>query len=320
VAPPAFLFQKIKDSVEEQENENLKRSLQPLYAHAVIPPPQAVSFGAIMNRIKETDELNTFKPLRDYEVKAPISFARLMEIIKSLVSNQVKKPSATVISLGTFKRIAAAAAILLTIISGYFIFQKNNPYNASNNPSAVVTTPTVPNNITATPPTIPVSDSNTATKNTLAAIDLKGKYGHLRNNIFGRSLNPNAYGNSKKAESLPIKDMTINGAVIPIIDNDYLATFTSFDPNNLPLFLQADNPVATSITVDQYTSITISEGMGAMMKKMYKTRKSGKPTRRARKQREKLEKWKKIDSEYFNQNSTSNPLDPFDLGNFILNK
>ncbi len=316
MAPPSFLFQKIKDSVEEQQNEILKKSLQPLHAHAVMPPPQAVSFGAIMNRIKQTDELNSFKPLKDYEVKAPISFAMLMEIIKSLVSTQVTKPSAKVISFGSFKRMAAAAAVILAIISGYFIFQKNTS-TTSSNPGIVSTSPTK----VTTPTIIPtITDTNVTPNNGIASFDLKSKYGKTKNNVFGKGFNSNALENPNSPESLPITDMTINGAVIPIIDNDYLATFTSLDPNNLPLFLQADNPVATSITVDQYTSITISEGMGAMMKKMYKTKKSGKPTRRARKQKEKLEKWKKIDADYFNQNSTSNPLDPIDLGNFILNK
>ncbi len=317
VAPPAFLLQSIKSRIEEDENESLKHSLKPLYAHAVMPPPTAVSFGAIMNRIKQTDELNTFKPLKDFEVKPPISFARLMEIIRSLVSNKETTTSAKVVSFGVFKKIAAAAAVLLLLVSGYFIFQKNStstsePTIANINPT---TTPIV------TPKITPLGDStNPIQKNNIATLDVIGNYKKTKNNVFGRGIKKGFLNNQNIAESLPMTDMSINGAVIPIIDNDYLTTFTSFDANNLPLFLQADNPVATSITVDQYTSITISEGMGAMMKKMYKTKKSGKPTRRARKQKEKLEKWKKVDADYFNQNSSSNPLDPMDLGNFILNK
>ncbi len=318
VAPPAFLLQSIKNRIEEDENESLKQSLKPLSAHAVMPPPEAISFGAIMNRIKQTDELNTFKPLKDFEVKPPISFARLMEIIRSLVSNKETTTSAKVVSFGAFKKIAAAAAVLLLLVSGYFIFQKNSiktttgSVTATNNPT---------NNSSVTPTITPLVDTNNLAKNNnIAAIDEKGKYRKRKNNIYGRGSKAALLDNPKIAESIPMTDISINGAVIPIIDNDYLTTFTSFDANNLPLFLQADNPVATSITVDQYTSITISEGMGAMMKKMYKTKKSGKPTRRARKQKEKLEKWKKVDADYFNQNSSSNPLDPLDLGNFILNK
>ena len=146
-------------------------------------------------------------------------------------------------------------------------------------------------------------------------------YGSKRNKSFRTNGKNNfLFDDPKAVESLPMTDMKINGSSFSIVDNDYLATFTSFDPNNLPLFLQAEKPVATSITVDQYSSINISEGMGAIMKKMYKTKKSGKPTRRARKTKEKLEKWKKLDADYFNQNSNLNPLDPIDLGNFILNK
>lgn len=317
MAPPVFLLQSIKSRIEEDENESLKQSLKPLSVHVVMPPPEAISFGAIMNRIKQTDELNTFKPLKDFEVNPPISFARLMEIIRSLISNKETTTSARVVSFGVLKKIAAAAAVLLLLVSGYFIFQKNStstsePTIANNNPT---TTPIV------TPKITPLGDStNSIQKNNIAALDAIGNYKKTKNNVFGRGIKSSFLNNQNIAESLPMTDMSINGAVIPIIDNDYLTTFTSFDANNLPLFLQSDNPVATSITVDQYTSITISEGMGAMMKKMYKTKKSGKPTRRARKQKEKLEKWKKVDADYFNQNSSSNPLDPMDLGNFILNK
>ncbi len=317
VAPPAFLLQSIKSKIEEDENESLKQSLKPLSAHAVMPPPEAISFGAIMNRIKQTDELNTFKPLKDFEVKPPISFARLMEIIRSLVSKKETTTSAKVVSFGAFKKIAAAAAVLLLLVSGYFIFQKNStstsePTIANNNPT---TTPIV------TPTITPLGDStNPIQKNNIATLDVIGNYKKTKNNVFGRGIKKDILNTQNIAKKLSTTDISINGAVIPIIDNDYLTTFASFDANNLPLFLQADNPVATSITVDQYTSITISEGMGAMMKKMYKTKKSGKPKRRARKQKEKLEKWKKVDADYFNQNSSSNPLDPMDLGNFILNK
>jgi hypothetical protein len=295
VAPPDFLFKSIMSKIEGDDMD-FKNTFKPLFAHAVLPNGAATSFGSIMNRIKQSDELATLKPLKDFEVKAPISFARLMEIIRGLVSNQIAAPSAgKLVSFSSYRKIAAvAAAVLLLIGSSYFIYQKN----ATTNISA----------------TVAKNAQSVATNVERTNRGLVRKINGVRK--FGKSLNDTAF----IADGIPMTEMKINGGSFSIIDNDYLVTFTSFNEANLPLFLQADKPVATSITVDNYTDITISEGMGAMMKKMYKTKKSGKPTRRARKQREKLDKWKKADADYFNNNSTSNPLDPMDLGNFILSK
>jgi hypothetical protein len=319
VAPPDFLFKSILNRIEG-EDMDFKNTFKPLLAHAVMPNVSAISFGAIMNRIKEADELNTFKPLKDYEVKAPISFTALMEIIRKLFLDTSTKPVAKVIAFSTsFKRIAAAAAVLLILTAGYFILKSSTGNTATENNLAIAPTPT---NVKDTNPN--VSDSVNIVNNNTSIAGINGtnqmeRRGFSKNNIF-RKGNSFKMDTASIADGIPMTEMKINGSSFSIIDNDYLVTFTSFNEANLPLFLQADKPVATSITVDNYTDITITEGMAAMMKKMYKTKKSGKPTRRARKQKEKLEKWKKSDADYFNHNSTTNPLDPMDLGNFILNK
>lgn len=319
MAPPDFLFKSILNKIEGDDMD-FKNTFKPLFAHAVLPNATATSFGSIMSRIKQSDELATLKPLKDYEVKAPISFARLMEIIRSLVSNQVTAPlPGKLVSFSSYRKIAAAAAAVLLLIGGsYFIYQKNTSTNISES-VAILPLSVTPS---TSPTIVPIIDSAVVDKNKqeMATNVERTNRGAARkiNGLrkFGKSLNDTAF----IADGIPMTEMKINGGSFSIIDNDYLVTFTSFNEANLPLFLQADKPVATLITVDNYTDITISEGMGAMMKKMYKTKKSGKPTRRARKQREKLDKWKKADADYFNNNSTSNPLDPMDLGNFILSK
>lgn len=326
VAPPAFLFDNIKNKIVEDDT-NITNTFKSLMQHAVAPPASAISFGAIMNRIKETDKLSTFKPLKDYEVTPPFSFAKLMEIIRGMVANTSIniKPTAKVISFSTnFKRIAAAAAILLMCLVGYLTYQRSavNGQGKDDSISSKTVTPTPSTNPASV--VAPIVDSGAVTNNnpTLAFIgnnnyNKKNKFGSgsdgKRKMFFGAS-SPTTTGIAAPTELL------INGSKFTIVDNDYLATFASFNETNLPEFLKADNPVATQITIDDYASITITEGMGAMMKKMYKTKKSGKPTRRARKQKEKLEKWKKADADFFNPNTNLNPLDPIDLGNFILYK
>lgn len=320
IAPPTFLFDNIKNKIEE-ENTSFTKTLKSLFEHAVMPPTDAISFTNLMTRIKLSDELNTFKPLRNYEVKPPFSFAKLMEIIKGLVTNSSAKSSAKVIPFSAiYKRIAAAAAVLFMCFLGYLTYQKSASsaqQNENNNAAITVT----PSKNTATE-TSPNADS-IPKQNNHPQLAFIGNNGFTQKNNFGGGREGKQkmfFGAAPTLAATAPAELLINGSKFTIVDNDYLATFASFNESNLPAFLQVDNPVATQITIDDYASITITEGMGAMMKKMYKTKKSGKPTRRARKQREKLEKWKRADSAFFNPNVNLNPLDPIDLGNFILYK
>jgi hypothetical protein len=326
IVPPNFLFENIKNKIEE-DNTNLNNAFKSLMLHSVAPPASTISFGAIMNRIKETDQLNTFKPLRDYEVNPPFSFTKLMEIIRGMVTTTSIKPTAKVFSFaGNFKRIAAAAAVLLMCFVGYLIYQKTITNEQEEGSTASTTVPTTLPNTTPSIIIPPILDSNDITSSiddnpTLAFIgnnryDPRNKFGARRDGKKSMM-----FGATPSTKDVPLPtEFLINGSRFTIVDNDYLATFASFNESNLPEFLKADIPVATQITIDDYASITITQGMGAMMKKMYKTKKSGKPTRRARKQKEKLEKWKKADAIFFNPNANLNPLDPIDLGNFILYK
>jgi hypothetical protein len=329
VTPPSFLFDKITSRIEE-ENVVFGNKLKSLFNHSVEPSAGTISFGSIMSKIKETDQLNQFKPLRDFEVTAPFSFARLMEIIRSkmVAVPASASTSARVIPMGLIKRIAAAAAVLALCYIGYLSFQNKN---VNSNPDVAATNnnipPVVNNNIT--PATVDTTNTVLPTTSTQIASIAGNRNKPATNNVYAKSFVTKQKGRSDFSknivfgmgkEPLQINELNIGGSNVTILDNDYLATFASLNEANLPAFLQAEKPVATVITIDDYTDITISENMGAMMKKMYKTKKSGKPTRRARKTKEKLEKWKIADSTFFNPNNSMNPLNPFDLGNFILIK
>ncbi len=328
IAPPSFLFDKIKNRIED-ENVVLGNKLKSLFNHSVTPPVAAISFGSIMNKIKETDQLNQLKPLRDYEVAAPFSFAKLMEIIRSKLTS-VAAPStasAKVIPMAFIKSIAAAAAILALCFIGYNIYQKSTVNPISNNVATNSNNNTVVNNNSIAPIVDSINKENTVlAKNSNQVASIIGSrknnlvYGSNAKSFRSKSEAKNNIVFGKGKEQIIISELNIGGSSIPFIDNDYLATFASLNETNLPPFLQAEKPVATVITIDDYTDITISENMGAIMKKMYKTKKSGKPTRRARKTKEKLEKWKVADSTFFSPISNMNVLDPFDLGNFILSK
>ena len=327
VAPPSFLFENIQNKIVE-EDKLFSIKLQSLLNHTIQPPTATVSFGEIMSRIKDTDELNIFKPLKKYEVATPFTFAAIMEKIRAIMgttNNVIPIKSTKVFSISTkLKKLVAAAAVLLLCFVSYFTYKNTNTPQVNNLPSLTSTTiATIPSLSLLNNDAQKAVDSNIVITNP-TIVD-------VFNNINSATIYKNRRDFRKEnkqrmvvaipMQEIPVAtEMNIAGTKMPIIDNDYLASFAALNENNLPAFLQVEKPLATTITIDDYTYITISEGMGAMMKKMYKTRKSGKPTRRARKTKEKLEKWRKADAEYFNQNSTTNPLDPIDLGNFIFNK
>jgi hypothetical protein len=330
VAPPAFLLQNIKSKIADVDIVDLKNTFAPLYNHSAIPA--GISFEQIMQKIKATEQINIFQKLNSYEKDAPISFARIMERLREL---GYFKPttSAKVVSFNFVKKLVAAAAVLLFLVAGYFMFNKTSSTAegtgmTSTNNNATNTNPITPNNsaidlpvVNDTIPTTPnIINENFAQNNPINPTPNSNKtnskenkkekiaYSKVKNNNYPKNIAP-------KQQSF-----TLNGENFTILENDYLATFASFTSDKLPLFLQAETPVETQITVDKYSYFNVTEGMGAMMKKMYATKSSGAPTRSAKKQKLKLENWKKADSTYFIPNSNLNPLDPRDLGNLILNK
>jgi hypothetical protein len=111
---------------------------------------------------------------------------------------------------------------------------------------------------------------------------------------------------------------SVEGHVLPVTDNDLLITLASFKYNEIPAFIDRKDDEDIRIRVDAYSNIYISRSMLKMIKEMYETRSSGKPTRKAKRNKAKLEQWKKKDETRFDQSSGNNPLDPIDLARFIF--
>jgi hypothetical protein len=331
VAPPAFLLQNIKSKIADVDVEDLKKTFAPLYNHSAIPA--AISFKQIMQRIKATEQVNVFKKLNNFEKDSPISFASIMVRLRELGYFK-NSSSAKIISFDFVKKLVAAAAIVLLCIAGYFMYNKTSNTTegtsmANNTNTSNIVIPS-PNNSTIDAPVIgdstdqSITAPNVSNPQDIATINTTKTAKRFINTTTAKK-EKIAYSKrsstSKLKKATPVKEVfTLNGENFTILENDYLATFSNFTPDKLPLFLQAETPAETQITIDKYSYFNVTEGMGAMMKKMYATKSNGTPTRSARKQKLKLETWKKADSTYFAPNSNLNPLDPRDLGNLILNK
>ena len=103
-----------------------------------------------------------------------------------------------------------------------------------------------------------------------------------------------------------------------LVDNNPLATFTSFKYPALKTWVDKRSAAGLRIHLDQYTNILLSPAMGDMIKELYDTRPNGMPGRKARKTKEKLDKWKAADEKQFDAVNQSNPLDPTDLAEFLF--
>ena len=302
IAPPTALYNKILHRLQAEDaaiDEAITNTLQ-------LPNPMAcapISAQAMLQKIKAANAVSPFVSLKNYEVAPPISFAAILLLLRPKVGK---------ITIGAFAKVmmAAAAAIIILIVV-YPLYQKKQ-------------TTSLTQTTNKKEPMLPIlaeADTNTPTNTNLQAHHNKPS----QSKIKAATASTQAaipYAPVANYYTMPdtLAKFTIGGNNIALVNNDYLATFASFNEANAPLFLKETSPTNTTIVIDKYSSITVSPTMGAMMKKMYSTRKSGKPTRRAKKTFEKIEKWKLGDAKYFDSTNRNNPLDPFDLGNFIFHK
>ena len=128
-----------------------------------------------------------------------------------------------------------------------------------------------------------------------------------------------ATGNNE-FENFSVSSIFLDGASYQVKDKEYFTHLTSFEPDEVPSFVYRNSNEKVMLYVDNSTAITISPNMMKMMKKLYSTRSNGKPTRKAVRLKKRLNSWKKADEVYFDKNLDKNPMNPVDLGNFLLDK
>jgi hypothetical protein len=71
------------------------------------------------------------------------------------------------------------------------------------------------------------------------------------------------------------------------------------------------------ITIDEYSTLHVSDKIVMMIKALRETKTNGKPTRKAIKTKRRMEKWKAKDERYFNEDKSA--IDPIDLGKLLFN-
>lgn len=112
----------------------------------------------------------------------------------------------------------------------------------------------------------------------------------------------------------------LDGTNYRIKDREYFVYLTSFNYKEVPSVFRQNAAEKVLLYTDNSTAISLSPAMVKMMKKLYTTRTGGRPTRRAEKLKKRLNKWKEADEVFFDRNLDKNPMNPVDLGSFLLDK
>ena len=255
--------------------------------------PPADIFASIVGKIKEEEK--TTSGIVDSKVAELKQFSKVPpthlygKVIK-LIFKENKQGK--VVSFNAFVKIAAAACAIFIV--GLWALKSNSPGKVAEQPiTASVMQPAVIESLTG-------ADTVDATPE------------HTKQHVAKSSL-------PVKVKKVGEKyDIIIDNEVFTVSDNDLFASFTSFDPDNLPEFITSTDSKSVVIRVDKSTSINLSQGMASLLQDLYKVKSNGKPTGKARRTKRKFDKWKEADSKYFDDKVQKNPMDPVDLGEFLF--
>lgn len=286
--------------------DNILKNLQHVKA---TPPPDA--WSRLLNTVEkhqhaEEQLLIRLKELSNYQQRPPADlYDKIFAAVQKNVSSKVISP---VIDFFIQYRQVAAAAVLLLL--GYFAylfisgnFNSQKPQEMAVKPSPI-TTPEQP------------TDSSVIVDTIFTSGEKKGL--HLVKKIK-IPLKKKYYGLDIETENaFESSVVMVDGKSFEIKDNNLIFTFASFKYDEVPSVLLNTSDENVYIQVDNYTSLAVNKNMRSLIKQMYKTRKNGSFTRKASRYRKKLTDWQNADDIKFDSTLNYNPLDPFDLGDFIL--
>ena len=310
VQPPDMLFQAIRQRIEESKAEAAEElaSVFKKLADKETAPPLFLQ-SAILKAIEDKKFLQEtgLDQLIDHEIQPP---AHLFENIQKQIKAVGKKSNkAVVININSFKqfRMPVAASLLLCLMAG-LIFKKFNFVGSHQNSENFYTTETAINTPDTSLNTLNKIEADKGLPKDKTAVALRTKT---------KTLAPvNNEGNS--SELLAEKALNIGGMNIPFVDNDFFATFTSFNYVTTDIFKNVPEGQDLVVRLNNYSAISISSKMQAMMKKMYKTKRNGKIPNSAKKLQKKLLGWKVDDNKAFDSDEKKSPLDTIDLLDFLM--
>jgi hypothetical protein len=292
VQPPSEVYLSLLDRLQPEmaraDDSQWQGAFQGLQ-QLEVQPPSFMSL-AISNAIADTP---LFSFLQEAVVTPP---AKAFDSIMKQVAATAGKPRNTtsIIKTISLHRYKAIAAVFILVFAGWALYHFTTS-STQKDPVKVAQK--------TTPQTGPVIDS---LQQTVATVPDSVRY--------------QLYDNPQVENYFKASRFSMEGSGFTLVENDFVATFASFQYEDLPSFLTAEDEESKEqlIRLDQYSYFTISKNMVDMLKRMYQRKSKGTPTRKARKEKEKLEQWKKADETRFDQKQLKNPLDPIDMAEFIF--
>ncbi|WP_276480075.1 hypothetical protein [Paraflavitalea pollutisoli] len=287
VAPPDAAFSQLMNRLGQEDAasgraEAIPGAWQGLREFEIEPPAALLGIVA-----KAAMEKPLFIALQDHVVTPP---ATLYDRIASQTIDKNQVRVAPVRSL--MPRFRAVAAVILLMMGAYTIY-----------------------NIVSNKATTPAHTSFQDPKQSKQPAKRTPATKPANTNAMARY---RLYDNPR-TENYFVNDVFVaDGSGLPLVDNDFMATFASYEWEDLPAFLYEEEESELTVRLDQYSYFTISENMMNNLRKMYQRKAKGAPTRKAKRELARLEKWKKADEEQFDKKRAGNPLDPVDLAEFIF--
>ena len=315
VQPPPMLYDAIIKRVEyakEVDNVNIAIS----HAKGFAPLPPSFLFDAIMADInnKKLSQSTGLDHLIEFKMPPPAFLFGNIQNEFALKSNKI--PVAPVVNMAGFRRygMSAAASILLCLMAG-LIYKQFSVVTAEGNLSDIAVVQPIANNtrnnaFVDNDTSTAINPNNKTLKNT-ARLNVKA----VKPAIIKINTKTIVTG-----ELLSEKNVSFNGTSLPFIDNDFFATFASFNYVTTDILKNIPEGKDLVVRLNNYSAITISSKMQDMMKKMYKTKRNGKIPSSAKKLQKKLVDWKSYDNKSFDENLQKNPLDAIDLLESVFDK
>lgn len=290
-----------------QQDGNILKGLQDYQKN-----PPADIFDKIISAVTGADDAparQVLGQLQQYAVQPP---AAILATTEAALFGEKK--------LAPVKRIPArywyqAAAAILVVALGVWWFTRsdspaNNNSSMANENNSTKQTPVVINPVN---PDTTIKSINKQEQQLVAIV--KDNNSKQRKTARGNM-------NAATAATTPLLAATaasIGGLTVPVADDDVFATLINYTYNSQEAFWKEEDK-EVFIALNQYSSMTISEKMLALMKKMYRVKGNNKIPRSAKRAQARLAKWKAADAMQFDSSSNKNPLDIIDLSDFFFKK
>ncbi|UAY52750.1 hypothetical protein [Ferruginibacter albus] len=279
-------------------DKSIDISFNDLQNHEVQPP--AEYFTEIWNSVSANDvpensfssrDTEIFNSLKDYSLIPP-AFDSI-----NIFENKAPQKS-KVVSFSYFTKIAAA--VIIVIFSAWLLYYFLQPKKTQ---SSVAT-------VTAPQP----AETKASTASPVETTIDKKSPTTINQSLVTVNNTPVQHSSASLA---PIKS-TLKKERTTLVDNDVILTLVSYkyaDYSGLLAKIKKNK----KIKLDNFSYVTVSDKMNAMLKDMYSTKRNLKPTRKAKKIKRTLNNWKKEDEKYFDAaRSSKNPVDIIDLSEFVL--